>query len=88
MGMRTKAWMVGLSIAGAAFSGVTWAQGSLNVICSTDRSWCDLAVTEFQKVTGIKVNQTHKATGEALAQLRAEASNPKTDLWWGGTGDP
>ena len=29
-----------------------------------------------------------KATGEALAQLRAEAANPKTDLWWGGTGDP
>ena len=32
--------------------------------------------------------QVHKATGEALAQLRAEAANPKTDLWWGGTGDP
>ena len=29
-----------------------------------------------------------KATGEALAQMRAEAANPKTDLWWGGTGDP
>jgi len=34
------------------------------------------------------VQQGRKATGEALAQLRAEAANPKTDLWWGGTGDP
>ena len=25
---------------------------------------------------------------EALAQIRSEAANPKTDLWWGGTGDP
>jgi iron(III) transport system substrate-binding protein len=34
------------------------------------------------------VQQVRKATGEALAQIRAEAANPKTDLWWGGTGDP
>ena len=43
---------------------------------------------EFQAATGIRVLQSHKATGEALAQIRAEAANPKTDLWWGGTGDP
>ena len=61
---------------------------TVNVICSTDQAWCDLAASDFQKATGIKVQQTRRATGEALAQLRAEASNPKTDLWWGGTGDP
>ena len=27
-------------------------------------------------------------TGEALAQLNAEKANPKTDIWFGGTGDP
>jgi iron(III) transport system substrate-binding protein len=27
-------------------------------------------------------------TGEALARLKAESANPKTDIWWGGTGDP
>ena len=64
------------------------SQGIVNAICSTDQSWCDLAANEYQKATGAKVQQTHKATGEALAQLRAEASNPKTDIWWGGTGDP
>lgn len=66
-----------------------WAQNNVvNAICSTDASWCDLAASEYQKATGAKVQQTHKATGEALAQLRAEAGNPKTDIWWGGTGDP
>jgi iron(III) transport system substrate-binding protein len=74
----------GMVLAGAAF-----AQGQqLTALCSTDQGWCELAAKEFEVQTGIKVLQVHKATGEALAQLRAEAANPKTDLWWGGTGDP
>lgn len=60
----------------------------VNAIRSTDQSWCELAVSEFIKATGIRVLQTRKPTGEAFAQIRAEAANPKTDLWWGGTGDP
>ncbi len=69
-------------------SAQTAGSGTVNAICSTDQAWCELAAQEFAKATGIKVLQTRKATGEALAQLRAEANNPKTDLWWGGTGDP
>jgi iron(III) transport system substrate-binding protein len=61
---------------------------TVNAICSTDQPWCEAAAREFSKATGIKVLQTRKATGEAMAQLVAEAGNPKTDLWWGGTGDP
>jgi iron(III) transport system substrate-binding protein len=65
------------------------AQGQqVTALCSTDQGWCELAAKEFQVQTGIKVLQVHKATGEALAQIRAESANPKTDLWWGGTGDP
>ncbi|GAB4396264.1 MAG: hypothetical protein OHK0048_00340 [Rhodoferax sp.] len=51
-------------------------------------SWCELASKAFTRATGIKVQQSHQATGEAAAQRRAEAANPKTDLWWRGTGDP
>lgn len=74
---------------------IFWALGAsysqaqvVHAICSTDQSWCEMAAAEFQKQTGIRVLQTRKPTGEALAQLRAEAGNPKTDVWWGGTGDP
>ena len=86
---RLKSTVTGLAGAALfALAGTAQAQGTVNVICSTDQAWCDLAASEFQKQTGVKVQQTRRATGEALAQLRAEASNPKTDLWWGGTGDP
>lgn len=60
----------------------------VSAICSTDQAWCELAAQEFTRATGIRVQQTRKPTGEALAQIRAEQANPKTDLWWGGTGDP
>ncbi len=64
------------------------APATVTALCSTDQSWCEMAAAEFTRATGIRVLQTRKPTGEALAQLRAEAANPKTDIWWGGTGDP
>ncbi len=77
------------SVLAALATGMAIAQPQqLTALCSTDQGWCELAAKEFQAATGIKVLQVRKATGEALAQLRAEAANPKTDLWWGGTGDP
>ena len=60
----------------------------VNAICSTNQEWCEAAAKAFAAKTGIKVLQTRKATGEALAQIKAESNNPKTDIWWGGTGDP
>ena len=80
--------LAGAATLSAPLLAQTASPGTVNVICSTDRSWCDLAAIEFAKATGIKVMQSHKGTGEALAQLRAESANPKTDMWWGGTGDP
>jgi iron(III) transport system substrate-binding protein len=68
---------------------VAQAQESrLNVICSAAAEWCNLAQTAFSKSTGIKVNMVQKGSGEALAQVLAERANPKTDVWFAGTGDP
>jgi iron(III) transport system substrate-binding protein len=63
-------------------------QGQLNIICSVQAEWCNMIQTVFAKSTGVKVNMSLKGSGEALAQLIAERANPKTDLWFGGTGDP
>ena len=64
------------------------AQGTVNVICSAQAEWCSLMATVYAKTTGTKVNMTAKGSGEALAQINAEKANPKTDIWFGGTGDP
>jgi iron(III) transport system substrate-binding protein len=62
--------------------------GQLNIICSVQAEWCNLIQTVYARSTGVKVNMSLKGSGEALAQLIAEKANPKTDIWFGGTGDP
>ncbi len=42
----------------------------------------------LERATGIKVSMTRKSSGEFYAQIKAEAANPRGDIWWGGTGDP
>ena len=60
----------------------------INILCSVQAEWCNLIQTTFARTSGIKVNMVQKGSGESLAQLTAERANPKTDLWFGGTGDP
>ena len=81
-----KKVLASLVMAGAAFGAC--AQGQVNVICSVQAEWCNLMSTVYAKTTGVKVNMVAKGSGEALAQLNAEKANPKTDIWFGGTGDP
>jgi len=64
------------------------AQGELVVYCTVQEEWCRPMVAAFEKATGIKVSMTRKSSGEFYAQIKAEAANPRGDIWWGGTGDP
>lgn len=64
------------------------AAEKLTYYCSADEAWCQLMADGFEAETGIKVSMTRKSSGETFAQLKAEAENPKGDIWWGGTGDP
>ena len=81
-----KSMLMGTALALAAFGAA--AQGQVNIICSVQAEWCNLMSTVYAKTTGVKVNMVAKGSGEALAQLNAEKANPKTDIWFGGTGDP
>lgn len=69
-------------------AGQAKAEGSVTVYCGNEEHACQLFKSEFEKATGINVDITRKSTGEILAQIKAEAANPKGDIWWGGTGDP
>ena len=64
------------------------AAGKVTFYCSAQEEWCQLMANGFQDATGIDVNMTRKSSGETFAQVKAEESNPKGDVWWGGTGDP
>lgn len=72
----------------AGLSAPASAQGQLNLYCSVQVEWCTAIANGFQRATGITVNMTQKGSGETLAQIRAEAQNPRGDVWFGGTGDP
>ncbi|WP_165222967.1 ABC transporter substrate-binding protein [Affinirhizobium pseudoryzae] len=78
-----------LLFAGTSLSaGSALAAGELNLICAADVVICEQMKGDFEKSHDIKVNMVRMSSGEAYAKIRAEARNPKTDLWWAGTGDP
>jgi iron(III) transport system substrate-binding protein len=57
----------------------------LNLLCSVQVEWCQAMVAAFSRDTGVGVQLQQKGAGEALAQLRAEAQNPRVDAWFGGS---
>ncbi|PVE24867.1 iron ABC transporter substrate-binding protein [Microvirga sp. KLBC 81] len=69
-------------------AGTAQAQGALVMYCGVQEEWCRAMVGAFERDTGIKVSMTRKSSGEIFAQIKAEAANPRADIWWGGTGDP
>jgi len=84
-----KHYLRSAAMAALFFSGMAAAQAeSLTLYCSADEAWCQQIKTNFEAETGITVDMTRKSSGETFAQVKAEASNPKGDIWWGGTGDP
>ncbi len=65
-----------------------FAQGTITLYCTPQEEWCRPMAAAFERTTGIKVNMTRNSSGETYAQIKAEAANPRGDMWWGGTGDP
>ena len=60
----------------------------LSVVCSVQLEWCELVKNEYQKASGVRMTMIHRSSIDALAMLLAERNNPRTDVWFGGTGDP
>ena len=60
----------------------------LTMYCSVEIDVCEMLEQAYEKETGTKVAMTRASSGETFAKIKAEASNPKGDVWFGGTGDP
>jgi iron(III) transport system substrate-binding protein len=84
--MKLRAWLGAAVLVANPL--IASAQGELVLYCTVQEEWCRPMVAAFEKATGVKVLMTRKSSGEFYAQLKAEAANPKGDVWWGGTGDP
>jgi len=76
------AFLSGLAVSGAM------AAGQLNMSCSFAQPICDKVKNVFEAETGITVNMFRLSAGETYARIRAEARNPKTDVWIGSTVGP
>jgi iron(III) transport system substrate-binding protein len=87
MSRRSASASIVLGIGFALAATLATAQGNLTVYCSYQIDWCNAMVNAFSKETGIKVSMLQKSAGETFAQIKAEAANPKGDIWWTGSGD-
>lgn len=73
---------------GCLLAGAAPAEGRLNLYCAYPvAEVCRALANDFGAANDVKVSVVQKPTGELLAQVKAEASNPKVDIWWGGPTD-
>ena len=86
--MKKTLHTLAASLAVGLGSGAVMAAEQVNIICSVQAEWCNMVSSVYARSTGTKVNMSLKGSGESLAQIIAEKENPKTDIWFGGTGDP
>ena len=86
--MKKSLHILAASLTVGLGSGATMAAEQVNIICSVQAEWCNMVSSVYARSTGTKVNMSLKGSGESLAQIIAEKENPKTDIWFGGTGDP
>ncbi|QRZ12275.1 ABC transporter substrate-binding protein [Paracoccus methylovorus] len=85
--MRGK--LAALAVSTAMLPAFAAGAAELNLICAADVVVCEKLVSAFEaEHSDISVNMVRLSSGETYAKIRAEARNPQTDLWWGGTGDP
>ncbi|MCS3430784.1 ABC transporter substrate-binding protein [Klebsiella sp. BIGb0407] len=87
--MRVTSIAIALSLCCTALPFAVSAAGNLNVVCSADVVVCEQMTRIFSETNpDINVSMVRLSAGEAYARLRSESRNPRTDIWWAGTGDP
>ena len=86
--MTQRLTLAAVALVAALVATPALAQGQLNLYCSSpNTAWCQGMANGFERLSGTKVAVIQKATGEMLAQIKAERDNPKGDVWWAGPGD-
>ncbi len=84
----TKLIALGLFATGLLTANTALAEGRLTVYCSATNAMCENAVSTFGKKYDVKTAFVRNGSGSTFAKIKAEASNPQADVWYGGTFDP
>lgn len=53
----------------------------VTVLCNFEVDWCEALKAAYEKTTGEKAAFIRRTDGESLAQIRAEKSNPRADIY-------
>ncbi len=86
--MTRRFTLIGAAALALLPAGAFAQANELVLYCTVGEEWCRAQSEAFTRETGIKVLMTRKSSGETFAQIKAEAAQPRGDVWWGGTGDP
>jgi len=86
--MKRTSFLAATAMVLLSATGLRAQADELVLYCSVDEEWCRVMSEAFSRETGIDVLMTRRSSGETYAQIRAEAGQPRGDIWWGGTGDP
>ncbi|MEG9490487.1 ABC transporter substrate-binding protein [Mannheimia indoligenes] len=79
----------GLLLSGALFiTPNVQAEGRLTVYCSVQNNVCEDMTKQFSQQYNVETQFIHGGTGTILGKVKAEASNPQADIWYGGTIEP
>jgi iron(III) transport system substrate-binding protein len=73
--------ILGAMLWGPFGSGPASAQQPVVVNCTFELEWCEAMRVKYEAVTGQKAAISRKTDGEVMAQIRAEAGNPRFDVW-------
>ena len=66
----------------AIFAGTAPAAAQeVTVLCNFEVDWCEALKTTYERTTGQKAVFIRRTDGESLAQIRAEKSNPRADVY-------
>src|SRR5256714_1650415 len=57
------------------------AAQEVGVLCNFEVDWCEALKAAYEKTTGQKAVFIRRTDGESLAQIRAEKSNPRADVY-------
>ncbi len=76
--------LIGWVASALTLPGLAGAADTVNAYSIWPENWARPMFQEFEKATGIKVNFVRFSSGEALARVIAEKSNPRVDVLFGG----